>query len=180
MDEVARTYNFQMQYLLSNATQSERRLTGDFKVKRDLVVLNNCFSGYPMFNVNEFNKTIPLRIMSNGASSVLVSPSKADDYFSSEFFRVFYHKISAGVLFEDAVFQARNAFFKANPSLRHPKYWDAFQLVVSRKISYAPNESEKLPLQWWIILLLVDLSATLLGAWWRRNGSVRHLTGPTS
>jgi hypothetical protein len=180
MDEVARTYNFQMQYLLSNATQSERRLTGDFKVKRDLVVLNNCFSGYPMFNVNEFNKTIPLRIMSNGASSVLVSPSKADDYFSSEFFRVFYQKISAGVLFEDAVFQARNAFFKANPSLRHPKYWDAFQLVVSRKISYAPNESEKLPLQWWIILLLVDFSATLLGAWWCRNGSVRHLTGPTS
>jgi hypothetical protein len=175
MGENIHTFNFQIKYLLSNSMRFENRLTGDFEVRRDLVVLNNCFSGYPMFLVNEFNRTIPLRIMSNGASSILVSPSKADDYFSSEFFRVFYQKIMEGEIFEDAVFQARNAFFNANPSMRHPKYWDAFQLVVSKKIRYVPNQPEQVPIQWWMILLLVDFSATLLGAWWRRNAPVRPL-----
>ena len=118
--------------------------------------------------------------MSNGASSILVSPSKADDYFSSEFFRVFYQKIAEGVSFEDAVFQARNDFFKANPNMRHPKYWDAFQLVVSRKIRYEQNEPEQVPLKWWLMLMLADASATLLGVWWRRNGFVRPLNGPNS
>ena len=180
MGENIRTFNFGIKYLFENSIRLENRLTGDFEVKRDLVVLNNCFSGFPMFLINEFNRTIPMRIMSNGASSVLVSPGKVDDYFSSEFFSVFYQRLAEGVFFEDAVFQARNAFFKVNPNLRHPKYWDAFQLVVSRKIRYIPNKSEQVPMHWWMALLLVDLSATFLGAWWRRTELVRHLNDSES
>jgi hypothetical protein len=164
MDEEAKTTNFQFRYLLSNTQKYERRLTGEFPVHRDLVILNNCFSGHAYFLVNEFNRSIPLRILSNGAKAVLVSPNKVDDYFSSEFFRVFYQKISEGMPFEDAVYVARNEFFRKNPSMRHPQYWDAFQLIQSYSLSYRPAEP-KGEFPWLVFLMIsVDIGVTLAGA----------------
>ncbi len=173
MDEEAKTPAFQLRYSLSNGPKSERRLTGEFPVHRDLVVLNNCFSGYANFLVNEFNRTIPLRILSNGAKAVLVSPHKVDDFFSSEFFKVFYQKIAAGMLFEDAVFVARNEFFQKNPSMRHPQYWDAFQLIQSYKLRYIPIEPTR-DFPWWIFLLIsADLALTAAGAILLRHAQIR-------
>jgi len=173
MDEEAKTPAFQLRYSLSNEPKSERRLTGEFPVHRDLVVLNNCFSGSTNFLVNEFNRSIPLRILSNGAKAVLVSPSKVDDFFSSEFFKVFYQKIAAGMLFEDAVFVARNEFFQKNPSMRHPQYWDAFQLIQSYKLRYIPIEPTR-DFPWWIFLLIsADLALTASGAILLRHALIR-------
>jgi hypothetical protein len=158
MDEEAKTPAFQLRYFLSNGAKSERRLTGEFPVRRDLVVLNNCFSGYANFLVNEFNRSIPLRILSNGAKAVLVSPSKVDDYFSSEFFRVFYQKIAEGMLFEDAVFFAKNEFYRKHPSMRHPQYLEGFQLIQSYKLRYVPA-APKRDFPWWVFVLIGVVTA---------------------
>ena len=170
MDEEANTPAFQLRYFLSNGATSERRLTGEFPVQRDLVVLNNCFSGLANFLVNEFNRSIPLRILSNGAKAVLVSPSKVDDYFSSEFFKVFYQKIAEGMLFEDAVFFAKNKFYRKHPSMRHPQYWEGFQLIQSYKLSYVPA-AHKRDFPWWIFVLSGVVTAA--GALLLRHSKIR-------
>ena len=164
MDEEAKSPAFQLRYLLSNGQKSERRLTGEFPVHRDLVVLNNCFSGYANFLVNEFNRSIPLRILSNGAKAVLVSPSNVDDYFSSIFFKAFYQNIESGMLFEEAFYKAKNDFFQKNPSMRHPQYWNAFQLIQSYKLRYIPSAPAR-DFSWWILVLFsVDIAVTVGGA----------------
>ena len=170
MDEEANTPAFQLRYFLSNGATSERRLTGEFPVQRDLVVLNNCFSGLANFLVNEFNRSIPLRILSNGAKAVLVSPSKVDDYFSSEFFKVFYQKIAEGMLFEDAVFFAKNKFYRKHPSMRHPQYWEGFQLIQSYKLSYVPAVHKR-DFPWWIFVLSGVVTAA--GALLLRHSKIR-------
>ena len=174
MDEEANSSAFQLRYVLSNRQKSERRLTGEFPVHRDLVVLNNCFSGYANFLVNEFNRSIPLRILSNGAKSVLVSPSKVDDFFSSVFFKEFYQNIEKGMLFEDAFYKAKNDFFKNNQSLRHPQYWNAFQLIQSYKLRYiqlAPHQDFPL---WILALFSADIAVTAAGALVLRRARIHH------
>ena len=163
MDDEAKSPAFQLRYFLSNGQKSERRLTGEFPVHRDLVVLNNCFSGYANFLVNEFNRSIPLRILSNGAKAVLVSPSNVDDYFSAVFFKAFYQNIESGMLFEDAFYKAKNDFYKNNPSMRHPQYWNAFQLIQSYKLRYLPSAPQR-DCPWWILILLsADIAVTVGG-----------------
>jgi hypothetical protein len=170
MDEEAKSPAFQLRYLLSNGQKSERRLTGEFPVHRDLVVLNNCFSGYANFLVNEFNRSIPLRILSNGAKAVLVSPSHVDDYFSAVFFKAFYENIESGMLFEDAFYKAKNDFFQKNPSMRHPQYWNAFQLIQSYKLRYLPSAPPR-DFPWWILVLFsADIAVTVGGAILLRRG----------
>jgi hypothetical protein len=180
MDDEAKSPAFQLRYVLSNGQKSERRLTGEFPVHRDLVVLNNCFSGYANFLVNEFNRSIPLRILSNGAKSVLVSPKKVDDYFSSEFFRVFYQKIGEGMLFEDAAFMARKEFFLENPAMRRPQYWDAFQLIQREKLRYRPV-SPKVFFPWWILVFFsADLVVSAGGVLLLRRAQIHRHTSKES
>ena len=163
-DEEAKSPAFQLRYVLSNGQKSERRLTGEFPVHRDLVVLNNCFSGYANFLVNEFNRSIPLRILSNGAKAVLVSPFKVDDYFSAVFFKAFYQNVESGMLFEDAFYKAKNDFFTNNPSMRHPQYWNAFQLIQSYKLRYIPTAPQR-DFSWWMLILFsADIAVTAAGA----------------
>jgi hypothetical protein len=176
MDEEANSSAFQLRYVLSNGQKSERRLTGEFPVHRDLVVLNNCFSGYAVFLVNEFNRSIPLRILSNGAKAVLVSPNKVDDYFSSVFFKEFYQNIEKGMLFEDAFYTAKNDFFKNNPSMRHPQYWNAFHLIQSYKMRYIPS-MPKSDFPWWILILFsVDIAVTVGSAILLHRGQIHPRT----
>jgi hypothetical protein len=152
-DEVAQTFGFQIRYETTNSIQAERQLSGDFICKRDLVVLNNCFSGFPSYNVNEFNKTIPLRILSNGAKSIICSPYKVDDYYSAAFFKLFYQKIETGMLYEDAFFEAKQQFVKDHPDMRNPKIWNGLQLIVSYKIHNLPQNEN-----WFGCILLAVIS----------------------
>ena len=180
MDEEAKSPAFQFRYLLSNGQKAERRLTGEFPVHRDLVVLNNCFSGYANFLVNEFNRSIPLRILSNGAKAVLVSPSKVDDYFSSVFFKEFYQNVESGMLFEDAFYKAKNDFFQNNPTMRHPQYWNAFQLIQSYKLRYIPSAPQRDFPGWMLILVSADIAVTVAGALLLRRAQIRPRSSKAS
>jgi hypothetical protein len=158
LDAASNNKSFQWSYLRDNSIHYVKRLTGQFKVKRDLVVLNQCFSGYPDFRMNEFNKTMPLRIMSNGAKSVISSPYLLDDYFSADFFERFYRGIMNEMLFEDAFFNARKDFFRVHPELNHPTNWNSLQLMESYKLQYK-KPIKRIEV---ISLILIGLVVTLL------------------
>jgi hypothetical protein len=134
INKSAESKGFEFSYFKNGKLKTERQLTGKFDVKRDLVILNNCFSGYSNMITNEFNRTIPLRILNNGAKAVISSPSKVDDFSSAAIFNLFYQNIEKGMLYEDALFEAKRTFFKEHPELRQPHYWNAFQLVQSYKL----------------------------------------------
>lgn len=144
VDERTNSKCFQFSYIENNNLKSVNRLTGAFKAKRDLVVLNNCFSGYNELNFNEFNKTIPLKILSNGAASVISSPTVIDDFYSALFFKLFYLKIQSGIYFEDAFYQTRKYIFKQYPELKLPRNWNSLQLFQSYKLK--KQQVEKLSL----------------------------------
>ena len=160
-DESANTYGFQIRYQTNKTNQAEQQISGDFKCKRDLVVLNNCFSGSPTYNFNEFNKTIPLRILSNGAKSLICSPKKVDDFYSAEFFKLYYQKIETGMLYEDAFFEAKQQFVKDHPDMRNPTIWNGLQLIVSYKIHNLPEHQN-----WsgFILMAIISIFDTILTA----------------
>jgi hypothetical protein len=133
------------------------------------VVLNNCFSGYPFYNVNEFNRTIPLRILSNGAKAVICSPNKTDDYFSAEFFKSFYAYIDQHLLFEDAFFRARLDFFRKHPEMRNPQIWNGLQLTVSYAMKQKEQETNFSLLKGVMIIGVSALLLVLLGVYWRKK-----------
>ena len=140
VDEGTNSKGFQFSYIENNNLKSVNRLSGDFKAKRDLVVLNNCFSGYNELNFNEFNKTIPLKILSNGAASVISSPTVIDDFYSALFFKLFYLKIQKGTCFEDAFYQTRKYIFMQYPELKLPRNWNSLQLFQSYKLKKHQTE----------------------------------------
>ncbi len=142
INKEAESKGFEFSYYNKGKFKTERQLTGKFDVNRDLVILNNCFSGYAGILTNEFNRTIPLRIMNNGAKAVISSPSKVDDFSSAAFFNLFYQNIEKGMLYEDAFFEAKKTFFKQHPELRQPQYWNAFQLIQSYKLKNEISTSQ--------------------------------------
>ena len=58
----------------------------------------------------------------------------------------------------------QNDFFQKNPSMRHPQYWNAFQLIQSYKLRYIPSAPAR-DFSWWILVLFsVDIAVTVGGA----------------
>jgi len=174
INDDTKSKSFQFSYQDDGNLKSENQLMGDFKVNRDLVVLNNCFSGHPNFIINEFNRTIPLRVLNNGAKAVISSPSKVDDFASAAFFNIFYQNIENGMLYEDAFFEAKRTFFKQHPELRQPHYWNAFQLIQSYKL-----KNEVLPSQdskWLIftVFCLLDILLFLVYFSKQKRALIRH------
>ncbi|MEY4522049.1 MAG: hypothetical protein RIT10_1234 [Bacteroidota bacterium] len=155
VDEGTNSKGFQFSYIENNNLKSVKRLTGDFKAKRDLVVLNNCFSGYNELNFNEFNKTIPLKILSNGAASVISSPTVIDDFYSALFFKLFYLKIQKGTCFEDAFYQTRKYIFMQYPELKLPRNWNSLQLFQSYKLKKHQTEKSSLSTILMYVCLLI-------------------------
>jgi hypothetical protein len=163
LNKATNTRSFQWSYLKNEKVQFVKRVSGEFPVSRDLVVLNQCYSGYSELNLNEFNRTIPLRILSNGAKAVISSPQLVDDYYSSEFFRTFYQKIMDNALFEDAFYEARIEFFQRHPELNNPKFWNSLQLFQSYKLRYQTAYFGRLMLLL-LIICSIDLILTFLYA----------------
>lgn len=176
LDDEAKTFGFQIQYEANHNTKAERKLSGDFVCNRDLVVLNNCFSGYPFYNVNEFNKTIPLRILSNGAKALICSPSKVDDYYSAEFFKLFYQKVETGTLYDDAFFEAKQQFVKEHPEMRNPIIWNGLQLIVSNKVYNSTKETNSSVLYFLVIISIFDTILIVLYVFLHRKKQLRRLT----
>ena len=170
----ASTMGFEFTYTSNGKLKTERQLTGKFNVNRDLVILNNCFSGYANILTNEFNRTIPLRILDNGAKAVISSPSKVDDFSSATFFTLFYQNIEKGMLYEDAFFEAKRTFYKEHPELRQPQYWNAFQLIQSYKLKneVVPSQDSK-----WLlfsVFCLLDMLSILAYFSKQKRAMIRH------
>ena len=166
----AYTRFFQLTYKVQNSNMVINKLNTEKKVNRDLVVLNNCFSGYPFFNKNEFDKTIPLHLLSNGCSAIINSPGKVDDYYSAEFFKTFYEQIQEGILFEDAFFNAKRTFFNRYPEHRNPEIWNALQLIQSKKIKIQrePNYSG-FYFAGYILFVILDFVGVLIYVIWLKR-----------
>ena len=173
-DMEAGTSNFELNYFISHKPFKQRQLPGDFAVNRNLVVLNNCFSGFPSFNRNEFNRTISLRMLSNGAKGIISSPDKVDDYFSAEFFKEFYVLIEDGVSYEDAFFLSRKHFFDSHPSMRHPSYWNALQFIQQTKLKNRVSNSNLTVIFWMLSFVVADVLLSLLYATWIKQSIRRH------
>jgi hypothetical protein len=159
-DTLLDTKCFQFSYTKNNVLKSENNLQGERKVNRDLVVLNNCFSGYPSFMNNEFNRTIPLHILSNGAKAVISSPNVVDDYFSSEFFKAFYANLNTKMSYEDAFFEAKKTFFLKHPEMREPYIWNGLQLLQTHRIYQSSTKSDNQII--WLVSLFCLLFFVIL------------------
>lgn len=174
VNKEAESKGFEFTYYNKGKLKTERQLTGKFDVNRDLVILNNCFSGYSNMITNEFNRTIPLRILNNGAKAVISSPSKVDDFSSASFFALFYENIEKGMFYEDAFFEAKRTFFKEHPELRQPHYWNAFQLIQSYKLKneVATSQDSK----WLLFSVLCFLDMLLFLAYFskQKRALIRH------
>jgi hypothetical protein len=169
----AYTRFFQITYNTKNSKIVLNKLNSRKKINRDLVVLNNCFSGYPFFNKNEFNKTIPLRLLSNGCNAVINSPGKVDDFYSAQFFKIFYSEIQKGIIFEDAFFNAKRIFFEEYPEHRHPDIWNALQLIQSKKMKIVKERDLSFYfLAGYLCLIIFDFLQSLLNAFWPRKRKV--------
>lgn len=173
-NQEAETKGFQFSYFSKGKLRTESQLTGRFNVNRDLVILNNCFSGYAGILTNEFNRTIPLRIMSNGAKAVISSPSKVDDFSSAAFFKLFYQNIEKGMLYEDAFFEAKRRFFNEHSELRQPQYWNAFQLIQSFKLKNEASPSQDSKWLIFIVFCLLDMILFLAYFSKQKRGLLRH------
>jgi hypothetical protein len=136
-------------------------------VSRELVVLNHCYSGYLDYNLNEFNKNISLHILNKGSKTVITSPNVVDDYYSSEFFRLFYRRILNHEYFEDAFYRARKDFFTKHPEMLNPKNLMGLQIMASYPVKYVDN-STNLVVIFLAVLIAIDLFLTVLGAWMRK------------
>lgn len=173
LNKASNTRSFQWSYLKNEKLQFVKRVSGEFPVSRDLVVLNQCYSGYSELNLNEFNRTIPLRIMSNGAKAVISSPQLVDDYYSAEFFNSFYQKIMDNALFEDAFYEARIEFFQNHPELNNPKFWNSLQLFESYKLRYETTDFGRL-LPLFLLTCCIDLLLTFLNAHVKKKQSTHQ------
>jgi hypothetical protein len=171
LDQASNVRSFQWEFL-KNLKNDEatfnKGINDNLAISRDLVVLNQCYSGYPNFNLNEFNKNISLHILNKGSKTVITSPNVVDDYYSSVFFKLFYRRILNNELFEEAFYHARNDFFTNHPEMTNPRNLMGLQLMVSYSVNYEENKSRWVIL-FALVLIAIDLLLTVLSAWMRKR-----------
>ncbi len=107
------------------------------KVKADLIVLNNCYSGTGDPIVILYDKGLYLQLMYFGASNVIAATDKVDDYVSSKLFSYYYDFISKGWAFDVALSMAQRKFLKKNNNqYANPNYWNPFFVISSRRVTF--------------------------------------------
>lgn len=170
LDQASSVKRFQWEFLKNrkeNGASFVKGVNDNLAVSRELVVLNHCYSGYLDYNLNEFNKNISLHILNKGSKTVITSPNVVDDYYSSEFFRLFYRRILNHEYFEDAFYRARKDFFTKHPEMLNPKNLMGLQIMASYPVKYVDN-STNLVVIFLAVLIAIDLFLTVLGAWMRK------------
>ena len=107
------------------------------KLKADLIVLNNCYSGTRDPIVILYDKGLYLQLMYFGASNVIAATDKVDDYVSSELFKYYYHYIAEGWSFDVALSMAQRKFLKKNNNqYACPNYWYPYFVISSRRVKF--------------------------------------------
>ena len=107
------------------------------KVKADLIILNNCYSGSGDPIVILYDKGLYLQLMYFGASNVIAATDKVDDYVSSKLFKYYYDYISKGWTFDVALSMAQRKFLKKNNNqYACPNYWYPYFVISSRRVKF--------------------------------------------
>ncbi len=103
------------------------------KIKRDLITLNFCFSGFkrPTFLPD---RDLQHFLISRGAKGVIASPYETVDQSSAFIFKKFYDYLFKGKTVEDALQLSKLDYLKTHKgSLAHPLYWSTYELTSNVK-----------------------------------------------
>ena len=105
------------------------------KLKADLIILNNCYSGIGDPIVILYDKGLYLQLMYNGASTLIATNDRVDDYVSSQIFKYYYDFISKGYMFDVALSMAQRKFLIKNKNqYANPAFWYPYFVISSRKV----------------------------------------------
>ncbi len=129
--------------------------------KQDLIVLNNCYAGVFEFYTYS-NNYLQLNLLKKGAKAVIASRYATVDESSAEIMECFYKKLKAGFSVEDALYIAKQNYFKSHTGEQaHPIYWAGLQLtsnVKDLRIATEPIPDKS----WQAYLVLLVLIAIVL------------------
>lgn len=116
--------------LLNKSNSIDWGKIGDKKVKRDIVIYNNCESGLQTAYLNEYDKGLYLNLLYRGVKQVIVNPSKVDDNASAQIFNQFYKELKSGKTVNKAMYNAQKKYFiKSDHTHSHPMYWYPFKVI---------------------------------------------------
>jgi hypothetical protein len=133
------------------------------KCKRELIVVNNCFAGFFEFYTYS-NNYLQINLFKNGAKAVIASRHATIDKSSAEIMEEFYLKLKAGFSVEDALYTAKQNYFKSHTGEQaHPIYWAGLQLTSNVKdLRLAPEPAITTDKSWQAFLVLLALVAIVL------------------
>jgi hypothetical protein len=129
-------YNNFLVYL-KNGIQKIDKLNLKIPIHRDLLIFDNCYSGFRVGYKHEFDRGMYLELMRKGAVSMVVNKDKVDDYVSSQIMKHFYTYLNKGIPVGEALVYAKRKFLKENQNgYANPMYWSPFFAISSRKVRF--------------------------------------------
>jgi hypothetical protein len=133
------------------------------EINKELIVLNSCYSG---FKVDGHSPNFYLidKFLFNGAKAVIASRYALVDKSSAEIMGDFYLKLKAGFSVEDALYTAKQNYFKSHTGEQaHPIFWAGLQLTSNVKdLRLAPEPATTTDKSWQAFLVLLALVAMVL------------------
>jgi hypothetical protein len=133
------------------------------KINKELIVLNSCYSGFKV-DGHIPNFYLIDKFLFNGAKAVIASRYALVDKSSAEIMGDFYLKLKAGFSVEDALYTAKQNYFKSHTGEQaHPIFWAGLQLTSNVKdLRLAPEPATTTDKSWQAFLVLLALVAMVL------------------
>jgi hypothetical protein len=113
--------------------KSEFKINIPEKINKELIILNTCHGGFKVdWQIPNF--FLIDKLLYNGAKAVIASRYATVDESSAEIMECFYKKLKAGFSVEDALYNAKQNYFKSHTGEQaHPIYWAGLQLTSNVK-----------------------------------------------
>ncbi len=131
------------------------------EINKELIILNSCYSGFKV-DGHIPNFYLIDKFLFNGAKAVIASRYTLVDKSSAEIMECFYKKLKAGFSVEDALYTAKQNYFKSHTGEQaHPIYWAGLQLtsnVKDLRLAMEPIPDKS----WQAYLVLLALIAIVL------------------
>lgn len=123
--------------IIKNSNFETVRFDSVKRIKKELVILNNCFSGFRTGYLIEYDHSLYLDLMRKGTLSLIASKDKVDDYVSSQIMKYFYIYLNKGIPVGEALIYAKRKFLRENKNgYANPVYWSPFFAISSRKVKF--------------------------------------------
>jgi CHAT domain-containing protein len=105
-----------------------QEIIADLDIDSDLVVLSACQTGRGQLLRGEGLLGLTRAFLYAGARSVVVSLWKVSDVATTDFMKLFYRHLGAGMPATDALRRSKLEMIATRRAVRHPYYWSAFVL----------------------------------------------------